>query len=78
MTEGSYWSAITAVAGRHTAAASGIMNTGANVVGGFGALLVPFLAERFGWIAALSSGSVMAIIAAVLWLFIRPDQRIGR
>jgi ACS family glucarate transporter-like MFS transporter len=78
MTEGGYWSAITAVAGRHTAAASGLMNTGANVVGGFGALLVPFVAERVGWIAALSTGSVMAIIAAVLWLFIRPDQQIGQ
>lgn len=78
MTEGAYWSAITAVAGRHTAAASGIMNTGANVVGGVGALLVPLLAEQFGWLFALSSGSVMAIIAAVLWLFIRPDQPIGQ
>jgi ACS family glucarate transporter-like MFS transporter len=74
MTEGAYWSAITSVAGRHTAAASGIMNTGANVVGGVGAVLVPLLAGRFGWLFALSSGSVMAVIAAVLWLFIRPDQ----
>jgi len=74
ITEGAYWSAVTAVAGRHTATASGIMNTGGNLVGGVGALLVPFLAEKFGWLIALSSGSVMAIIAALLWLHIRPDQ----
>jgi ACS family glucarate transporter-like MFS transporter len=78
LTEGAYWSAVTAVAGPHTATASGIMNTGGNVVGGVGALLMPFLAEHYGWITALSSGSVMAIIAAVLWLFIRPDQKIGQ
>lgn len=77
LTEGAYWSAVTAVAGRHTATASGIMNTGGNLVGGVGALLVPFLAEQFGWLIALSSGSLMAIIAAALWLFIRPDQTIG-
>ena len=74
LTEGAYWAAMTAVAGRHTSAATGVLNTGGNAVGGFGALLVPILAERFGWIVALSSGSVMAIIATVLWLFIRADE----
>jgi len=74
LTEGAYWSAVTSVAGRHTAAASGVMNTGGNAVGGFGAILVPLLAERFGWVAALSTGSLMAIAAAGLWLLIRPDE----
>ena len=74
LTEGAYWAAMTAVAGRHTSAATGVMNTGGNAVGGFGALLIPILAERFGWIVALSSGSVMAMIAALLWLFIRADE----
>jgi sugar phosphate permease len=78
LTEGAYWSAATAIGGRHTATATGIMNTGGNAVGGVGALLVPFLADRFGWTAALSTGSVMAIIAAALWLFIRADQPIER
>jgi len=77
ITEGAYWSAMTSVAGPHTAAATGIMNTGGNLVGGVGALLVPLLAAQYGWITALSSGSVMAIIAAALWLFIRPDEPIG-
>ena len=74
LTEGAYWAAMTAVAGRHTSAAAGVLNTGGNAVGGFGALLVPILAEHFGWIVALSSGSVMALIAAILWLFIRADE----
>ena len=51
-----------------------MLNTGGNAVGGFGALLVPILAERFGWIAALSSGTVFAAIAAGLWLFICADE----
>ncbi|MGB6853978.1 MAG: MFS transporter [Thermoanaerobaculia bacterium] len=74
LSEGAYWSAVTSVAGRHTAAASGVLNTGGNAVGGFGALLVPFVAERFGWVAALSTGSLMAVVAALLWLFIRADE----
>lgn len=74
LTEGAYWSAVTAIGERHTGAASGLMNTGGNLVGGFGALLVAFLAERHGWMVALSSGSVMAVLAAVLWLFIHVEQ----
>lgn len=74
VTEGAYWSALTAVAGRHTTAASGILNMGGTVVGGFAALTVPIVAERFGWVASLSTGSVMALIAAALWLLIRPDE----
>ena len=74
VTEGAYWSALTAVAGRHTTAASGVLNTGGTVVGGFAALIVPIVADRFGWVASLSTGSVMALLAAVLWLFIRPDE----
>ncbi|MDX1642999.1 MAG: MFS transporter [Thermoanaerobaculia bacterium] len=74
LTEAAYWSAVISVAGRRAAAASGVMNTGGNAVGGVGALLVPWMAEQFGWIAALSTGSLFALLGAVLWLFIRPDE----
>ena len=74
LTEGAYWSAVTSVAGRHTTAASGVLNTGGTVVGGFAALTVPIVADRFGWVASLSTGSLMALVAAALWLFIRPDE----
>ncbi len=74
VTEGAYWSALTSVAGRHTTAASGVMNTGGTVVGGFAALTVPIIADQFGWVASLSTGSLMAVVATVLWLYIRPDE----
>ena len=77
LTEGSYWSAIASVAGRHAASAGGVMNTGGNAVGGIGALLVPLTAEMFGWTAAMVTGSAFAIAAAALWLFIRADVPMG-
>ena len=73
-TDGAYWAATTSVSGRYAAAACGLLNTGGNIVGGFGALLVPIVAERFGWVAALSTGSIFAVLAALLWLFIRADE----
>lgn len=74
LTEGAHWAGIIAVSGRHAAAASGVLNTGGNIVGGFGALLVPITAEAFGWVAALATGSVFALIGAALWLLIRTDE----
>jgi hypothetical protein len=50
------------------------MNTGGNVAGGIGALLVPITAEAFGWVAALATGSVFALIGVGLWLFVRADK----
>ena len=74
LTEGSYWAASISVAGRHASAAAGILNTGGNVVGGIGALLVPITAEAFGWVPALATGSVFALLGVVLWLFVRADR----
>jgi ACS family glucarate transporter-like MFS transporter len=74
LTEGAYWAAAISVSGRHAAAATGIMNTGGNAVGGIGALLVPITAAAFGWVAALATGSVFALVGAVLWFWIRADR----
>jgi ACS family glucarate transporter-like MFS transporter len=52
LTEGAYWTAAIFVSGKYASAATGIMNTGGNVVGGIGALLVPITAEAFGWVPA--------------------------
>jgi hypothetical protein len=53
------------------------MNTGGNIVGGVGALLVPITAERLGWIPALATASGFAIVGAALWLLIRADEPLG-
>jgi ACS family glucarate transporter-like MFS transporter len=74
LTEGSYWAASISVAGKHASAATGVLNTGGNVVGGIGALLVPITAEAFGWVPALATGSVFAIVGVGLWLFVRADE----
>jgi ACS family glucarate transporter-like MFS transporter len=74
LTEGAYWAAAIFVTGRHASAATGVMNTGGNVVGGIGALLVPITAEAFGWVPALATGSIFALIGVGLWLFVRADR----
>jgi ACS family glucarate transporter-like MFS transporter len=73
VTDGSYWAATASIAGKNAGTASGLLNTGGNVVGGIGAVLVPITAKYFGWPVAVASGSVFALIAAILWLFVRSD-----
>lgn len=74
LTEGAYWAAAIFISGKHASAATGVLNTGGNVVGGIGALLVPITAEVFGWVPALATGSVFALIGVGLWLFVRSDK----
>jgi ACS family glucarate transporter-like MFS transporter len=74
LTEGPFWAAAVAVSGKHASTGCGILNTGGNIAGGVGALLVPFTAERLGWIPALATASGFALVAAGLWLVIRADQ----
>jgi ACS family glucarate transporter-like MFS transporter len=74
ITEAAYWSTAIAVSGEHAAAAGGVMNTGGNVVGFIGGMLVPVTAQWFGWVMAMSTGAIFAIVGAILWLFIRGDR----
>jgi ACS family glucarate transporter-like MFS transporter len=73
-TDGAYWEATTFVGGRFATAACGVLNTGGNVAGILATPMIPILERRFGWMVALSSGSVFAILAAILWLFVRADR----
>jgi ACS family glucarate transporter-like MFS transporter len=69
-TEGPFWAASTYIAGPHTASATGVLNTGGNLAG-FLAPVVGVILDRFGWLPTLASGSVFAVIAALLWLLVR-------
>ncbi len=74
LTEGAYWAAAIFVTGQHASEATGVMNTGGNVVGGIGALLVPITAEALGWVPALATGSIFALMGVGLWLLVRADR----
>jgi ACS family glucarate transporter-like MFS transporter len=69
-----YWAAAIAVSGRRASAACGVMNTGGNVVGGVGALMVPLTVGRLGWPAALATGTLFAVAGAAIWMFTETDR----
>ena len=71
--DGTYWAATMRIAGPQSQTATGMLNTGGNIAGGIGAVLVPVLAGACGWTIAVASGAIFALVAALLWLGIRPD-----
>jgi sugar phosphate permease len=68
------WVATMGVAGKHSQIATGVLNTGGNIPGAIGGLMVPFIAGWLGWDAAIISGSLFAFTGALLWLLIRADE----
>jgi ACS family glucarate transporter-like MFS transporter len=74
LTEAGFWATTIAVGGRHASTAAGVLNTGGNLVGFFGALLVPMTAQALGWSWAIASGAIVALVGAALWIWIRGDQ----
>ena len=50
------------------------MNTGANAMGIVNAILVPFLAQAFGWTFAIASGAIFAMLGIVFMLLVRADR----
>jgi len=73
-TEGPFWSSAIDISGAHGGTAGGIMNTAGNLGGVAQASLVPLLVQQFGWIPTLATGSLLGLVSALLWLFIRLDQ----
>ena len=74
--EAAYWSTTMDISGRMTGAATGILNTANNLGGVVSTALMPVLVQKWGWVPALDSCSLLAVVSAVLWLGVRPDQPI--
>jgi ACS family glucarate transporter-like MFS transporter len=70
-TEGAYWLTATDIGYGHAGAAGGMMNMFGNFGGVISTALVPVLVQHFGWLVALGSGTLAAVIAASLWFWVR-------
>ena len=71
-TVGPFWSSTTDLSKPHAGTLSGLMNTGANLGGTLSPTLTPWIAETFGWPAALGLAAGLAFLGGLCWLWIRP------
>lgn len=74
ITESPFWVAAMGIAGRHAQVATGVMNTGGNLPGAVGGMMVPVVANWFGWTIAIVSSAAIVLIGALLWFLLRADE----
>ena len=65
---GAYWASTTDLSKTHAGTLSGLMNTGANLGGAISPTLTPWIAEQWGWSAALGAAALVAIAGGAMWL----------
>jgi ACS family glucarate transporter-like MFS transporter len=73
--EGPFWASMIRIAGPKSGTGGGIMNMGCNIGGLISPALTPLLATFIGWENALHVAAVLAIIAALLWFWIKPNMQ---
>jgi len=72
--EGPFWATMMRIAGNKSGTAGGIMNMGSNVGGLISPALTPLIASWIGWENALHVAAGLAVIGALLWIGIKPDN----
>jgi len=72
--EGPFWTAAMQVSGKNSGTAGGIMNLGCNIGGFISPVITPFIAAYKGWENALYIAAVLAGVAALLWLGVKPAE----
>ncbi len=70
--EGPFWAMMMNISGKNSGKAGGIMNMGSNIGGLISPTLTPLMASFIGWENALHVAAVLSIIAAILWLGVKP------
>ena len=72
--EGPFWAMMMRIAGNKSGTAGGIMNMGSNIGGLISPALTPIIASWIGWENALHVAAGLAIIGALFWLGIKPEN----
>ena len=72
--EGPFWAMMMRIAGNKSGTAGGIMNMGSNIGGLISPALTPVIASWIGWENALHVAAALAVIGALLWLGIKPEN----
>ncbi|MCX6301950.1 MAG: MFS transporter [Bacteroidia bacterium] len=72
--EGPFWAMMMRISGNKSGTAGGIMNMGSNLGGLLSPMLTPIIASYIGWENALHVAAVLAVIGALLWIWINPPS----
>jgi MFS transporter, ACS family, glucarate transporter len=74
LSQSSFWSAASDVAGSHTGVVSGVMNMACQIGGALTASLTPWIAAQLGWNAAFVAAAAVAVVGAAAWMCVNPER----
>lgn len=74
LSQSSFWSVSSEMAGASSGSVSGVMNMGCQIAGALTALLMPVIANRYGWNTPFFVAAALCCVGALLWLFIDIDR----
>ena len=77
-TEGVFWASVIEISPDHAGSGGGILNMGGNLGGLLSPMITPLVAQKFGWVAALDIGAVIAVVAGSLWFWVSPGRNAPR
>jgi ACS family glucarate transporter-like MFS transporter len=76
LAQSSFWAVSADVAGEYTGVVSGMMNMGGQIGGACTASLTPLIAAHFGWEISFVAAASLAVMGALAWLVIDPNQQL--
>lgn len=74
LSQSSFWSVSSEMAGTSSGSVSGVMNMACQIAGALTALLTPVIAKYFGWNTPFFVAAGLCCLGALFWLFVDIDR----
>ena len=74
LSQSSFWSVSSEMAGISSGSVSGVMNMGCQIAGALTALIMPIIAKYFGWRTPFFVAAALCCLGAMLWLLVDIDR----
>jgi MFS transporter, ACS family, glucarate transporter len=76
LSQSSFWSVSSDLAGRSAGSVSGVMNMGGQMGGALTASLTPWLAKYFGWGTSFFVAAALCVVGALAWFIVDPEREL--
>jgi ACS family glucarate transporter-like MFS transporter len=77
LSQSAFWSVSSDIGGRSAGSVSGVMNMGNQLAGALTALLMPFIADHYGWDVPFFIAAAVCAVGSLAWLMVDPERELA-